>query len=98
MELRPSALGNISRMICGDTPYTSFPYRSSSYLTRFFEELDLPYVHDGSTRFWWVRSVLIELNSKPSEHEGLPPEGMMKVIEYVLHPDHFIGNPNVSLG
>jgi len=96
VELRPSALGNIARMICGDAPYNVFPYRSSSYLTSFFEEIDLPYVHDGSTRFWWVRSVLNELNSKPSEQEGLPSKEMVKIVEYLLHPDHFVGKPNVS--
>jgi len=78
-------------MICGDNPYNSiFPYRSSSYLTRFFEDLDLPYTHDGSTRFWWVRSVLVELNSKDTKIDYQPSEEMIKVIEYLVHPDHFI--------
>lgn len=92
MQLRPSALGNLAKMICGDAPYNGvFPYRSSSYLTRFFEEINLPYTHDGSTRFWWVRSVLIELNAKPAEEESLPSQEIVKVIEYLLHPDHYVG-------
>ncbi len=39
----------LAGMICGDEPFTYFPYRSSSKLTRFFVGLDLNYVHDGST-------------------------------------------------
>jgi hypothetical protein len=92
MQLRSSALNVIAKMVCGDAPYNgTFPYRSSSYLTRFFEEIDLPYAHDGSTRFWWVRSVLIELNSKATPDESLPSYEMIKVIEYLLHPDHYVG-------
>ena len=83
-------------MICGNTPFNSFPYRTSSYLTRFFEDIDLPYVHDGSTRSWWVRTVLTELNSKPSDDEMLPSKEIIKVIEYLLHPDHFVSNTNSS--
>ncbi len=97
MQLRPSALGVIANMICGDVPYSGIlPYRSSSYLTRFFEEIDLPYAHDGSTRSWWVRSVLIELNSSAEQEESLPSKDMIKVIEYLLHPDHYIGIGNVD--
>ena len=96
MELRPSALSNIAKMICGDQPYHFFPYRSSSYLTRFFEDIDLPYVHDGSTRSWWVRSVLNDLNSKPTDDDRLPSKELIRVIEYVVHHDHFMGNINYS--
>lgn len=31
-----------------------FVYRSSSYLTEFFQDLDTEWRHDGSTRNWWV--------------------------------------------
>lgn len=97
MQLRPSALGAIAKMICGDAPYNGiFPYRSSSYLTRFFEEIDLPYAHDGSTRSWWVRSVLIELNSAANQDPNMPSTGMIKVIEYLLHPDHYSGVANID--
>jgi hypothetical protein len=60
-------IGGITRlaeMICGDAPFDFFPYRSSSSLTRFFVDLDMEYVHDGSTRRHWVNDVLKELNSK----------------------------------
>lgn len=92
MELRISTLGKLARMVCGDEPYNDFPYRSSSYLTSFFEELDLDYVHDGSTRFWWVRSVLSELNQLEELSEEFPSGEIVKVIEYLLDPDHFSGS------
>jgi hypothetical protein len=94
MELGSAALGNIARMICGDQPYNFFPYRSSSYLTAFFEALNMDYAHDGSTRYWWVRSVLLELNKDPEGSDRTPSLAMTKVIEYLLHPDHFVGVSN----
>jgi len=89
MELGSAAIGNIARMICGDTPYNFFPYRSSSYLTAFFEALNMDYVHDGSTRYWWVRSKLLELNKDIESTDCIPSKSMIKVVEYLLHPDHF---------
>ncbi len=48
--------------ICGDD--SKYPYRSSYYLTRFFQDLGFDYTHDGSTRRFWVRDVLLELDVK----------------------------------
>lgn len=90
MQLGAAAIGNLARMICGDQPFNFMPYRSSSFLTSFFEGLNMDYVHDGSTRYWWVRSVLEELNRQPSSDELISKE-MIKVIEYLLDPNHFIG-------
>ncbi len=90
MKLGSAAIGKLARMICGDLPYNeSFPYRSSSYLTLFFEELDLDYVHDGSTRFWWVQSVLMELNDQEETAGDLPTYDLTRAIEYLVDPDHF---------
>ena len=91
MKIGPAGLTKLAEMICGDAPFTCFPYRSSSYLSRFFQDLDLDYAHDGSTRRHWVRSVLEEINKKPSAGEKLPSNEMVQVIEYLLHPDHFTG-------
>jgi hypothetical protein len=54
MKFKSRNLREIAEMVIGDVPY--FPYRSSSYITRFFEECDLEFVHDGSTR--WAYSTL----------------------------------------
>jgi len=51
----------LSDFICGE-PGNSFPYRSSYYLTKFFKDLGLNYTHNGSTRRFWVKEVLQELN------------------------------------
>ena len=50
----------LAEMICGE-PNNSFPYRSSFYLTKFFNDLGLNYNHNGTTRRFWVRDVLLEL-------------------------------------
>jgi hypothetical protein len=100
-KFKKSALGSIAKMICGDHPFNdSFPYRSSSYLTRFFHDLDLDFTHDGSTRYWWVLQVLEQLNDKASASPELPSEEMIKVVESLIHPDYFsqgVGNKTLAL-
>jgi hypothetical protein len=95
MQIGAAAIAKIAEMICGDQPFHFFPYRSSSYLTRFFVDLDLDYVHDGSTRRVWVREVLDELNRRQSP-ENMPSPEMVKVIQYLLHPDHFLFDDKVD--
>ena len=80
----------IAEMICGNLPFDYFRYRSSSHLTRFFIDLDLDYAHDGSTRNVWVSEVLTELNAKQPIAVSMPSREMVKVIEYLLHPDQFL--------
>ena len=91
MHLGKATIGNLSRMICGDLPFQYFPYRSSSRLTAFFEGLNMDYEHDGSTRYYWVKSVLEELSQRPSPEENKPSDEISKIIEYLLSPDLFIG-------
>lgn len=45
-----------------------FPYRSSMYITEFFQELETEYQQDGSTRHRWVADVLEQMLAEP--HEG----------------------------
>lgn len=85
-----SGLMKIAEMICGNLPFDYFRYRSSSHLTRFFIDLDLDYAHDGSTRNVWVSEVLTELNAKQPIAVGMPSREMVKVLEYLLHPDQFL--------
>jgi len=94
MRFGKATIGNIARMICGDSPLEYFPYRSSSRLTAFFEGLNMDYEHDGSTRYYWVKSVLEELNQKLSTDESKPSDEIIKVIEYLLSPDFFIEKTN----
>jgi len=56
----------LADIICGNDEYQNlFRYRSSSYLTEFFEDCDLEYVHDGSTRWAWVADRLDEVFLHP---------------------------------
>lgn len=52
----------LAEMICGDND--KFPYRSSFYLTEFFQNLGYSYTHSGETRKYWVKDILEELNIK----------------------------------
>lgn len=94
MELKPSALSKLADMICGNASFQYFPYRSSSFLTKFFVELDLEYVHDNSTRNAWVESVLKQLNKKVDPESPLPSIELQKVISSLVNPDHFLFDDN----
>lgn len=94
MKLGSGGLMKLAEMICGDSPFDYFPYRSSSYLTRFF--IDLDYVHDGSTRRHWVNDVLKELNAKQELSPEMPSKEIVTVIEDLLHPDHFLFDEKVD--
>ncbi|WP_223238379.1 restriction endonuclease, partial [Acinetobacter baumannii] len=61
-----------------------FPYRSSFYITQFFDECDLPYVHDGSTRWWWTAERLKELLEEPCAKDSLPEKfiNLLRILMY----------------
>ena len=42
------------------------------------------YVHDGSTRKWWVASVLDEILSQPADDYALPNRGFQTVIQVLM--------------
>lgn len=52
----------IAEMICGDDTSRHPVYRSSTYLTKFFQDIGINEVHDGSTRKWWTLGVIERLN------------------------------------
>ena len=61
-----------------------FPYRSSSYITQFFEECDLDFVHDGSTRWAWTAERLAELLSEPQEAPNTLPARFVHVLRVLM--------------
>ncbi len=80
-KLDTDILGSLADFICGDEK-NRFPiYRSSSYLTRFFQNLNIDVTHDGSTRKLWVLAVLKQL--QPSDIE--------KVILRLVDPREYKG-------
>ncbi|MEX2231416.1 MAG: hypothetical protein WD824_04615 [Cyclobacteriaceae bacterium] len=53
----------LAEFVCGESN-NSFPYRSSYFLTRFFTDLGFEYIHDGTTRRFWVKDVLLQMPIK----------------------------------
>ena len=82
MKFRPRNLRSLAAMVVGDAAY--FPYRSSSYITRFFEDCDLDFVHDGSTRWAWAADKLQELLAEPQPAPNALPHNFTKVIKTLL--------------
>ncbi|MCP1190836.1 toll/interleukin-1 receptor domain-containing protein [Priestia flexa] len=96
MRFSSSAIGNFATMICGDSPFNHFPYRSSAKLTNFFHYLNLDYSHDGSTRKYWVESVLDELNNIGDTESPYPSDPISNIIKYLLHPENFLYFENMN--
>lgn len=53
---------HLAEFVCGDNPNKHPVYRSSQYLTKFFQEIGINAIHDGSTRKWWALGVIEQLN------------------------------------
>jgi hypothetical protein len=87
MKLNPRVLDALAEMVIGD--HALFPYRSSSYITEYFERCGLPFVHDGSTRKWWAKEKLEELNLGPSSNPDLPSDDLLSVIAELFDPLDF---------
>jgi hypothetical protein len=86
----------LAEAVIGDAQ--SFPYRSSSYITQFFEECDMDYVHDGSTRWVWAMGVLAELLAEPSTGPYVLPEKFVHVFRVLMNKaDAEVDDPDRSL-
>lgn len=75
-------LRELARIVVGDADH--FQYRSSSYITEFFQDCDLGYVHDGSTRWAWVAARLADVLAMPHSGPTVPPGAFIKIIRSVL--------------
>jgi len=97
VKLSLGTIDRLAEMICGSHgtggayDWKDFPYRSSSHLTEFFRRCNLPYTHDGSTRKWWVSTVLEEINEKTAPEPSLPPPEMIAVIQQLVDPMEYAG-------
>lgn len=54
------------------------------YITEFFEDCDLEFVHDGSTRWAWVSDRLEEVLAMPHPSPSMPPDAFVRVVRRVL--------------
>jgi hypothetical protein len=88
MEFKQRTLMALADMICGNfkTEESFFVYRSSSYLTRFFQDCDTDYVHDGSTRNYWVAETLKKILTEPQPSSHAPSEAFSRVIRTLMDP------------
>lgn len=82
MKWKNRNLRALADIVCGNVDH--FPYRSSSFITEFFEDCDLNYVRDGSTRWAWVASRLEEVLAQPHPGLSVPPDAFVRIIRSVL--------------
>ena len=82
MQFKPRNIRAIAEMVIGNADH--FPYRSSSFITEFFQECDLEFVHDGSTRWAWAASRLEELLAEPQPVAHALPERFMTVLRTLM--------------
>jgi len=82
MKFKSRNLRALASMVVGDVDY--FPYRSSSYITQFFEECDLEFVHDGSTRWAWAAERLGELLEEPQSQPNALPDRFVHLLRVLM--------------
>jgi len=82
MKFKSRNLRDIAEMVIGDAKH--FPYRSSSYITRFFEECDLDFTHDGTTRWAWTADRLADLLNEPQPAAYALPEKFVHVLRVLM--------------
>lgn len=86
VKFKQKTINQIADLICGNASEDTshFVYRSSSYLSEFFEDCDTDYAHDGSTRKWWVAGVLDEILKEPPSDPNTPPDLFLNVIQVLM--------------
>lgn len=83
MKFRHRNVRKIAEMIIGDND--KFTYRSSSNITKFFEECDLDFRHDGTTRWAWTTDRLTELLEMLSASANTLPDTFVHVLQVLMH-------------
>jgi hypothetical protein len=83
MKFKNRNLRAIAEAVIGDVEF--FPYRSSSYITQFFKECDLDFIHDGSTRWAWTADRLSELLQEPQSAAYTLPDRFVHVLRVLMH-------------
>jgi len=83
MKFKNRNLRAIAEAVIGDIDF--FPYRSSSYITQFFDECDLDFVHNGSTRWAWTANRLSELLQEPQPVAYALPDRFVHVLRVLMH-------------
>lgn len=96
MKFKTRNLRSLAEMVIGDAPH--FTYRSSSRITEFFEECDLEFAHDGSTRWAWTSDRLAELLEESSSGPYALPARFVTVFRVLMQKsDADVNDPGRSL-
>lgn len=69
-------------MVVGDAEH--FHYRSSKYITEFFEDCDLDYVHRGETRHAWAADRIEEILAMPHASATVMPDEFLRMVRRLL--------------
>lgn len=95
MKFRKRTLDELGSIVCGDADY--FVYRSSSYITRFFEDIDTGHRHDGTTRAYWTAGAIEEILNEPHSDPRTPPQTFLRLIASLMDKaDADEGDPDRS--
>jgi len=86
MQFKKRTLMRIADMICGNfkAEESYFRYRSSSFITEFFQDCETEYEHDGTTRNYWVAEILRKILEGPHPNASTPPETFSRVIQMLM--------------
>ncbi len=85
LKFRDRNLRELGEAVVGDNEW--FPYRSSSFITEFFQDCGLPFAHDGSTRKYWAADRLKELLQDPQPRANALPERFVTVLRELMAKD-----------
>ena len=87
LPFRTRTINELAELICGNEGRgDAFRYRSSSYLSKFFEDVGTEHRHDGSTRSWWVSEALKDILARPWPNPQTPPPAFVRVIASLMDP------------
>lgn len=82
MQWKPRNLRELARMVVGDADH--FHYRSSRYITEFFEDCELEFVHQGETRPLWAAEKIEEVLAMPHASPTVMPDPFVRIIQRLL--------------
>ena len=84
MRWKSRTLEQLADMICGENAAGYFQYLSGPRLTRIFCDADTDFVHDGSTRRFWVADVLQKILDLPLTNAQMPSDALLRVIRVLM--------------
>jgi hypothetical protein len=89
LDFKKRTLKQLGDMVCGNFPAEEsfFPYRSSSFITEFFQDIETDYAHDGSTRVYWVADTLEKMLAEPQLAPNAPPDTFARLIARLMDPE-----------